>query len=97
MGAVVFTVTPSGGTATVPNPDYTVVLGTIAGELAAMTAAIALISTELTKLQAFLEAVQSPTGDFRTISPADVTSELMVTSALAKNIPPIVPTGGVTT
>ena len=69
----------------------------IGASLTAMGAAVELISLELVKLQEFLLAVQSPTGDFRTLSPEDVTATAIVQSALAKNVPPIVPTGGVTT
>ena len=65
--------------------------------LGAMATEIGLISAELAKLQAFLLAVQSPTGDFRTLSPEDIASSAVVTTALAKNVPPIVPAGGVTT
>lgn len=64
--------------------------------MAAMATEIGLISAELAKLQAFLIAVQSPTGDFRTVSPEDIASSAVVSAALAKNVPPIVPTGGIT-
>lgn len=69
-------------------------IGTAMG---AMATEIGLISAELVKLQNFLIAVQSPTGDFRTVSPEDVASSAIVSAALAKNVPPIVPSGGVTT
>lgn len=65
--------------------------------MAAMATEIGLISAELAKLQEFLIAVQSPTGDFRTVSPEDVASSAIVSAALAKNVPPIVPSGGATT
>jgi hypothetical protein len=84
--------------------DYNTELGIINTELKAigvaltgMNAAITAISLELVKLTTFLTAVQSPSGDFRTFSPEDAVGTAIVTSALAKNIPPIVPAGGVTT
>jgi hypothetical protein len=65
--------------------------------IAVLAADIALINAEITKLQTYLLAVQSPTGDFRTVSPEDVAGTALVNTALAKSIPPIVPLTGPTT
>lgn len=87
------------GTAVLTLYDYSTELEAIDTEMKALAAAftamsaeLVLISAELTKMQNFLIAVQSPTGDFRTLSPEDVASNALVTTALAKNIPPIVVT-----
>jgi len=68
----------------------------ISAALSAMSTEVGLISLELTKIITLLTAVQSPTGDFRTVSPEDISNTTLVTTALAKNIPPIVPAPGTT-
>jgi len=92
------------GTATLTLYDYTPELEIIDTEIKAlatafgvMTTELGLISAELLKLQNLLIAVQSPTGDFRTISPEDIANDALVASALASNIPPIVVTPEPTT
>ena len=84
------------GTATLTLYDYKAELGLLDAEikllataLTAMSAELALNSAELVKIQNFLLAVQSPTGDFRTVSPEDVANTTLVTTALASNVPPI--------
>lgn len=110
-GTVTIIVPPmSGGEGVIPGPDYSAELTALAGSLEAMKAEIVIINreigalttaltamfTQMELLNVYLLAVQSPTGDFRTVSPEDIASGAIVTSALAKNVPPIVPAGGVT-
>lgn len=103
-GVVSIVVPPlTGGTGVFETPDYSVEILAITAEmktigtaLAATAASLGDVALQLAEIKAFLFAVQSATGDFRTLSPGDVASEAIVTSALAKNVPPIVPAAGVT-
>jgi len=96
IAAVTGSATGVPGTATLTLYDYTSELEIIDTEIKALSTALAtmatelgLISAELLKLQTFLIAVQSPTGDFRTVSPEDIANNVLVETALASNIPPI--------
>lgn len=92
------------GTQTLTLYNYATELNAINAEMAIIStaltgigAAVGILSTELAKLQEYLLAVQSPSGDFRTVSPEDAPNTIMVSSALASNVPPIVVTPEATT
>jgi len=107
---IAVTVPPlTGGAGLLPTVDYTVELTALAAAVKTITAQIIIINREigllstslnsmgadLTILQTYITAVQSPTGDFRTLSPEDVIGDALVQTALAKS--GIVVTGGATT
>ena len=109
-GLITITVPPlTGGVGIIPVVDYTTELTALAAAVKTITAEIIIINRELgvlslslnsigsdlATLQTYITAVQSPTGDFRTLSPEDVIGDALVQTALAKS--GIVVTGGATT
>ena len=107
---ITVTVPPTGGVGTLPTVQYTAEIEALTAIIKTMTAemiiinreigvlstALSSIASDLLAIKTFMLAVQSPTGDFRTLSPEDSAGTFIVDAALAKNVPPIVPTGGVT-
>lgn len=80
----------------IDSPDYTTELTALRNQIVilnetldAMITSMGTVSAKLAEIQLFMTAIQTETGDFRTLNPTTPSDVAIVTTALNKsNIPP---------